>query len=133
MSKVTPIRATGKPAGVNTEAHTEDLARALRLLKLTMAAIGHDECALDAEPSEVREGIRAASGSISDWMEHQDHVEDAEYDVLGVLTLVDTVLAMGGNPSNGKTISPIKSAIKVACGLIAACVKRIDRQQAVQS
>jgi hypothetical protein len=95
----------------------ELLMSAARLLRVSAAAFDEDGEPQDAELDDILEVVRMAKERVEKWLDgiggdqrNEEHV----YDALDVLTLVESTLAAGLNPANGRSICPLRGAMKIA-------------------
>lgn len=95
----------------------ELLISAARLLRVSAAAFDEDGEPQDAELDDILEVVHIAKERVEKWFSGvgcSQKNEEFVYDALDVLTLVECVLAAGLNPTNGRSICPLRGAMKMA-------------------
>ena len=91
-----------------------------KLLRVALAALGDDgRPRKQADFEGLKEVVGIAAERLSRWVAENDEAEGIRriFGSIGVLVLVDTVLAAGGIPAN-ETVDPITCAIGAATDLI---------------
>jgi hypothetical protein len=98
---------------------TGSLNIALKALNLEIDRIGQNlQLKEPVDWNDVRLGVGTAAGNLERWMDSLENVDDDVHDALGILTLTETALASGQDPSNGQSISPTLSALQVVRHLL---------------
>jgi hypothetical protein len=132
--KITPA---GRPAGTNTTksepSKVELLASAASLLRVGVSAFGEDSDPWgDTDLDDILEVIKTAKTRIKEWLS-QSSMEDGSgaFDALDVLTLAQATIVSGHGPlSEGITISPIRSAMKMAAEALTCAIETNDPDSA---